>query len=491
MLASFRHFLRFIDLDEEFDKHGFQKKCGAAFKINAKREGFTDFIASGGPNGYAWNVVRSEADEMMFRHAEKQGAKVFDGVKVLNVEFDDSYVATDKDTLVGELGKPVAVTWSNKEGATGTLKFDYLVDASGRAGIISTKHLKNRKFNQALKNVATWAYWKGVKPYAPGTNREGQPFFEVLDDASGWVWTIPLHDGTTSVGIVRRQDLNLAHRRSLDSPSDQEFYREVLKRSSIINETMMQDAEVVTEIKTASDYSYSASAYSSPYVRIVGDAGCFIDPYFSSGVHLALASGLSAAMTIQASRNGELSEFTAAKWHSTKVRDGYTRFLMVVLSVLKQIRLQDELLISDVDEDGFDNAFRFFRPIIQGQADADVGGRLTQNEVAESIDFCTHAFDQYDAKDKTKVIEKLDRIKIESHGTKDIETKEDLEKLSEEELKILKGIRVKDMARIYADVPTIMSLDDNSMEGYVPRLVTGSLGLSKASTSDVVNASLI
>ena len=26
MLASMRHFLRFIDLDETFDKHGFNKK---------------------------------------------------------------------------------------------------------------------------------------------------------------------------------------------------------------------------------------------------------------------------------------------------------------------------------------------------------------------------------------------------------------------------------------------------------------------------------
>lgn len=26
MLPSIRHYLRFIDLDEEFDKHGFQKK---------------------------------------------------------------------------------------------------------------------------------------------------------------------------------------------------------------------------------------------------------------------------------------------------------------------------------------------------------------------------------------------------------------------------------------------------------------------------------
>lgn len=486
MLASFRHFLRFIDLDEEFDKHGFQQKRGAAFKINSKREGFTDFIASNGPNGYAWNVIRSEADEMMFRHAEKLGAKVFDGVKVLNIEFDDSYVPTERDPSVGDLARPVAVKWSDKAGATGTLRFDYLVDASGRAGIVSTKYLKNRRFNSALKNQATWAYWRNITPYSQGTSRENQPFFEALDDASGWVWTIPLHDGTTSVGVVRRQDLNLAHKRSLDSPSDKEFYREVLKLSHITDKTMLQGAEMVTEVKSASDWSYSASAYASPHVRIVGDAGCFIDPYFSSGVHLALASGLSAAMTIQASRNGELSEFGAARWHSRKVRNGYTRFLMVVMSVLKQIRMQEELLISDVDEDGFDTAFGFIRPIIQGQADADVGGRLTQNEVSESVDFCLNAFHHYDEKDKAKVIEKLDKIKMES-GSKDVDTKEDLEKLSEEELKILKNIRA---GKIFES--SVLTIEADSLDGYVPRLVAGKLGLTKVSdASNVANATLL
>ena len=40
--------------------------------------------------------------------------------------------------------------------------------------------MKNRKFNQGLKNVASWAYWSGTDQYAMGTYRENQPFFEAL-----------------------------------------------------------------------------------------------------------------------------------------------------------------------------------------------------------------------------------------------------------------------------------------------------------------------
>jgi flavin-dependent dehydrogenase len=335
---------------------------GAAFKLNNKRPGYTDFLAANGPNGYSWNVIRSESDKLMFDHAEKSGARSFQGVKVDSLEFEpvDNF---PKDDGIANPGRATSASWSRKQdGASGTIKFDYIIDASGRNGIISTKYLKNRKFNQALKNQANWAYWKGAKTYAPGTPQEGAPLFEALTDQSGWCWSIPLHDGTLSVGIVMRQDLSLERKKALGSPGMVEFYKDCLTLSPQIHERLA-DAELVsTNIKAASDWSYSASAYAGPNFRMVGDAGCFIDPYFSSGVHLALSSALSAAITIQAVRNGDVSEFDGAKWHSAKTAEGYSRFLLVVMTALKQIRKGEEAVLSDFDEDGFDRAFAFFKP---------------------------------------------------------------------------------------------------------------------------------
>lgn len=47
---------------------------------------------------------------------------------------------------------------------------------------MSTKYLKNRKYNEGsqLKSVATWGYWEGHGTYGLGTKREGAPFFEAL-----------------------------------------------------------------------------------------------------------------------------------------------------------------------------------------------------------------------------------------------------------------------------------------------------------------------
>ena len=117
----------------------------------------------------------------MFKHAGKCGAEVFDGVKVNSIEFVPPTNPDAKlDSGIPDPGRPVSASWSRKDGSSGQIKFDYLVDASGRAGIVSTKYLKNRKNNQGLKNIANWGYWKGAADYAPGTNRQGQPLFEAL-----------------------------------------------------------------------------------------------------------------------------------------------------------------------------------------------------------------------------------------------------------------------------------------------------------------------
>jgi flavine halogenase len=84
------------------------------------------------------------------------------------------------DSELPDPGRPVSASWSRKDGSSGVVKFDYLIDASGRADLVSTKYLKNRRYNEGLKNVANWGYWKGGGVYVVGTHKEGSPYFEAL-----------------------------------------------------------------------------------------------------------------------------------------------------------------------------------------------------------------------------------------------------------------------------------------------------------------------
>ena len=66
---------------------------------------------------------------------------------------------------------------------TGMIRFDYLVDASGHAGLMSQHYLKNHKFNKSLNNVACWGYLGGCEHYEPGTHCENAIWIEVLQGA--------------------------------------------------------------------------------------------------------------------------------------------------------------------------------------------------------------------------------------------------------------------------------------------------------------------
>jgi hypothetical protein len=124
-------------------------------------------------------VVRSESDELLFRHAGKSGAKTFENVSLKSVNFEpyenDMFTSNHK---LANPGRPISAEWKTKDGRSGTISFDYLVDATGRLGVLSTKYLKNRKYNESFRNIAIWGYFKGNIPPSPGTDRENQPISE-------------------------------------------------------------------------------------------------------------------------------------------------------------------------------------------------------------------------------------------------------------------------------------------------------------------------
>ena len=314
-------------------------------------------------------------------------------------------------------------------------------------------------------------------------------------DGSGWCWAIPLHNGTLSVGVVMRQDIFFAKKKLAESPSSVEHYKECIKLAPQILK-LLEKAEIVSDVKQTSDWSYSAPAYAGPHYRLVGDAGCFIDPYFSSGVHLAVASGLSAAMTIQAARKGDCSEFTSAKWHSNKVTEGYTRFLLIVMTVLRQLRQQSQNLLSSDDEEGFDMAFGFIRPgrppvcsyhifciadmalVIQGRADADMSNKNTKEEVASGVNFALSTFKEATPEQQRAVIEK---VQHQSHGSAE------LEKLDEDELGVLHNIVSKQLP---LTVERNLENFTDDIDGWTPILQQGSLGLVRSEAGNGSNGTV-
>jgi hypothetical protein len=117
-----------------------------------------------------YTQTRADFDEILLRHAEKVGVKVFEETRAFSIKFVND----------NPKGRPLAVKWQNviDRNVSGTISFEYLVDATGREGIMAQKYLKHRKVNTSLRNVACWGYWKGAGVYGVGTSRENAPWFE-------------------------------------------------------------------------------------------------------------------------------------------------------------------------------------------------------------------------------------------------------------------------------------------------------------------------
>ncbi|KAF7983855.1 hypothetical protein HWV62_18176 [Athelia sp. TMB] len=418
MIPSLRAYAQFIGAEGKIVGHGFCKKPGAAAKFSQfKKEGYTDFTAMGKEN-YSWNVIRSEFDELLLNHARECGVQVFELTKVNSITYAEG------------TGKPKSANWTHTPSGDvsptmGATSFDYIVDATGRMGLISTGHLKNRKFNESLKNIAIWAYWTGTGKYGVGTDRENAPWFEALSgilhhisidirdlifvpaDETGWAWFIPLHNGQTSIGVVMNQRALNAKTRAANASETKlsllARYQSYLPLAPgllklIGNGKLVPKSSDLGEplVRSASDFSYQADRYAGDGYRIAGDAGAFIDPFFSSGVHLAFTSALSAAATIAASLRGDCTEIEAADWHTA-------RFQLVVLSAYKQMRAQHSNVLSDIDDDNFDKAFGFLRSIIQGASE--VGRRLSEDEVQRSLEFCVCAIHGPNVPEKNDEVE--------------------------------------------------------------------------------------
>ena len=314
LLPSCLDVLDLIGAREKIEAYGFQRKGGGYFSWG-KDSWVLDFAPLRHP--YSFQVVRSEFDQLLLEHAKSQGVKVFEGVEIRNLCFD------------GE--RPRSASWSQVVGGsdTGDISFDYLVDASGRSGVMATHYLKNRHYHNAFQNVALWGYWTGTgrMSFAP----EGAIANGAVPE--GWLWGIPLHDGTMSVGLVLHKTTFKEKRQEHESL--ERIYLDAIEACPLIHD-LVKPGKLVTNMKTEQDYSYIADKLTGPGYFLVGDAACFIDPLLSTGVHLAMHSAMLCAACIGSIQRGEVSEQDAMTFFERSYSQTYLRLMAIVAGMYQQ-----------------------------------------------------------------------------------------------------------------------------------------------------------
>jgi flavin-dependent dehydrogenase len=385
LTPSCRTVLDAIGISKTLDSHGFVLKHGGAFRWDSDAW----FFNWGLQGVNSWQVDRAEFDLLLLNHAKASGVEVSTGLTAQTVSFTG--------------GRPTSVMCIPGDGEPYTIdRFDYLIDATGRQGLLSVRHLDTRRAEPTLRNIAIWGYWRDTA-VLPDTPPGG---IDIISSPEGWYWIIPLAGKRTSIGFVTRKDY-FANRRPAFTSVD-EMYHALIAESATVRE-LVDDGQYIGPVRVETDYSYTAERFCGPGYMIVGDAACFLDPLLSTGVHLALYSALNAAASIASVYRGEVTEDAAHNFFEFAYRRAYTRLYALVNVMYERylgkdgfFRLSDRLVGAELSEDGAAAAdSSSFVEIIAGLSDlreaGDVGTRvLTERLIAEALRVQTRTIDAAD-----------------------------------------------------------------------------------------------
>ncbi|MGH9316469.1 MAG: NAD(P)/FAD-dependent oxidoreductase [Thermoanaerobaculia bacterium] len=267
-----------LGVAEKIRRAGFQEKYGAFFWNDMTGNGtrpvvFRDAFDDHHPMAY--QVKRADFDDLLLRHSGESGADVRQETAVEEVLFAG--------------GRAIGVRARARDGKTEEIRARAVVDASGQSAFLSKK-LGTRRFDPKLKRAALFAHYQGIR--WPEGHQPGDILLPI--DAGVWYWIIPFSDGSSSVGAVFEPSLSPT---GGAAKSLEERFERLLERSPRMPE-LLEGSRRVSKVFGISDYSAASARMAGDGYVLVGDAATFLDPVFSTGVFLALATGERAARAI-------------------------------------------------------------------------------------------------------------------------------------------------------------------------------------------------
>ena len=296
--------LETLGIIEEIEAAGFTPKYGATMVWGRDPEPWSwHFSETNASYPHAYQVWRPTFDQMLLRNAERNGVSVHEGCRVVDAALDQ------------RAGRSVTV--ESTDGESQTFEADWIVDASGQNGFLS-RRLDLRVNDEFFRNLAVYSYFRGADRLPdPDT---GNIFIEAYEH--GWSWAIPLPDDIMSVGVVVDSAWGGSQ---LTDEAPEEFYDRQLSLTAR-TAAMLDGADMVDAPRIIRDWSYTSQKLVGDGYILVGDAACFIDPLFSSGVHLALSSAvLASAYVTSALRDPEMRE-PAAEVYTQLYMQQYHQF---------------------------------------------------------------------------------------------------------------------------------------------------------------------
>jgi flavin-dependent dehydrogenase len=290
----------------------FLVKRGARFLDAAtgrdRRYAFADAFQA--RRDHAFQVPRDEFDELLFRRAGACGAELREGWSARR--------------LVKDAGRATGIDASGPDGQLESIPARFVVDATGRDALVARASGVVSRIAH-LDRTAVYTQVRGA--WRDDGEREGDIQIVVFGggDARGWLWLIPFADGRTSVGAVVSKAWLRAH-----DAEDAAALLDAAVSEAPAAAKMLEGVERVFAPRATADFSFRVSRVRGDGWLAIGDAGGFLDPLFSTGVHLALRGALRAAEAIDVALSADNPSSDPFDAWEKEIRSGTDLFLGAV-----------------------------------------------------------------------------------------------------------------------------------------------------------------
>jgi halogenation protein CepH len=299
-----------LGVSDEIKNAGFVRKLGGTFQWGKSKEPWT-FSWTQSPRfqtstSYAYQVERMKFDLILLNNARRKGVDVRERHRVLGPALED--------------GKVAGVEILDDAGEHRIVRCSYVIDASGSTSALA-RHVSERVGSPFFRNIAVFGYYLNGKRMPEPCS--GNIFCAAFD--RGWFWYIPLSPTLTSVGAVIGEEYS-----DILQQGPAAALADLIAGCGSIRDMLSNATRVPEgpygEVRVRKDYSYCHAKFWRPGLVVIGDAACFVDPVFSSGVHLATYSGLLAARSVNTLLGGSLSEERVFTEFERRYRREYTYF---------------------------------------------------------------------------------------------------------------------------------------------------------------------
>jgi flavin-dependent dehydrogenase len=212
----------------------------------------------------AW---REDFDSLLLAHARNGGVSVIENLGVESVT----------------LGSSAVVAHTHQGSCTSS----FFIDASGHGGILARQGMRQR--DTTFQTLALTGYWTGAAN--PSGIDSANTILETYPH--GLIWSVPLHNGLRNVTLLIDWHLGTRIRQAGLEP----FYHSELQQVSYVT-NLLTAAQLAKPLHVFDATWYTASTFAGERFLLVGDAGLFVDPLSSEGVHKAMASAITGAVVV-------------------------------------------------------------------------------------------------------------------------------------------------------------------------------------------------